>query len=241
MKGIILTGGTGSRLSPLTTVCNKHLLPVYDKPMVYHSIELLVKSGITDILIVCGGNNASDFLRILENGEAFGLKHLHYRYQSAPRGIADALGLAEEWAGDDPITVLLGDNIFEDTFEEIVKEFLENPHGSVIFGTEVDHPEQYGVIEKDGSKVKEIIEKPENPSNNLIATGLYMYDNTVWDYIKQLHMSERGELEITDLNNHFIEKGQMKLVELEGAWMDCGESIDVYLEACNKAKEILSK
>lgn len=232
MKSVVLCGGSGSRLSPLVITSNKHLLPVYNKPMIYHAIELLVRSNIRDILLVCGGNSASDFLRVLQNGEAFGLKQLHYRYQSEPRGIADALGLAEEWAGDDPITVLLGDNIFEDSFEDIVKDFEANPEGAVIFGTTVEHPEQYGVIEKDDSgNVSRIVEKPKNPTSNLIATGFYMYDNTVWDFIRQLSPSDRGELEITDLNNYFLEEGRLKVVELDGLWMDCGESIEVYHEA----------
>lgn len=239
MKGVILTGGTGTRLHPLTYVTNKHLLPIYNKPMVYYPIEMMIKSGIDDILIVCGGNSASEFLRVLENGEAFGLKHLHYRYQSAPRGIADALGLAEEWAGDDPIAVLLGDNIFEDTFEDTVAEFKADPKGAVIFGTTVENPEQYGVIvQDDQGKVTKIVEKPDNPTSNLIATGLYIYDNTVWNFIKQLTPSARGELEITDVNNHFVDKGQLKVVTLNGWWVDCGENIDGYLDACIKAREI---
>jgi glucose-1-phosphate thymidylyltransferase len=242
MKGIILTGGSGTRLSPLTIPTNKHLLPVYNKPMVYHAIELLVNSGITDILIVCGGNSASDFLRVLGNGEEFGLKHLHYRYQSQPRGIADALGLAEEWAGDDPVALLLGDNIFENTFENVVKDFEKNPVGAIIFGTHVKHPEQYGVIVQDeNGKVLQIVEKPKNPTSDLIATGLYFYDSTVWDFIKQLSPSSRGELEITDVNSHFLQKGQLKIVELQGKWMDCGECIDGYLEAQNVMAEIIKK
>lgn len=239
MKGVVLTGGTGSRLYPLTHITNKHLLPVYNKPMIYHSLDLFVKSGVQDILIVCGGNSASDFLRVLGNGEEFGLRHLHYRYQSEPRGIADALGLAEEWAGDDPIAVLLGDNIFESTFRNAVQEFEQNPVGAVIFGTRVDHPEHYGVImvnEQGG--VAEIVEKPKEPESDLIATGLYMYDNTVWDFIKQLTPSARGELEITDVNNHYLQKGQLKMVEIDGYWADCGENIDGYLDACIKVREL---
>jgi len=239
MKGVILTGGLGTRLHPLTHVTNKHLLPVYDKPMVYYPIEMMIKSGIDDILIVCGGNSASEFLRVLENGEAFGLKHLHYRYQSEPRGIADALGLAEEWAGDDPIAVLLGDNIFEDTFKETTDDFSIGRTGAVIFGTEVTNPEQYGVIVQDEKgNVIEIQEKPLNPTSNFIATGLYFYDSTVWDFIHQLTPSARGELEITDVNNHFIAKGELEVVKLNGWWVDCGENIDGYLDACIKAREI---
>lgn len=239
MKGVVLTGGTGSRLYPLTHITNKHLLPVYNKPMIYHSLDLFVKSGVQDILIVCGGNSASDFLRVLGNGEEFGLRHLHYRYQSEPRGIADALGLAEEWAGDDPIAVLLGDNIFESTFRNAVQKFEQNPVGAVIFGTRVDHPEHYGVIMvNEQGEVAEIVEKPREPESDLIATGLYMYDNTVWDFIKQLTPSARGELEITDVNNHYLQKGQLKMVEIDGYWADCGENIDGYLDACIKVREL---
>jgi len=244
MKGIILAGGLGTRLAPLTNVTNKCLLPVYNKPMIYYPIETLVKSGITDILLVCGGNAAGEFLRILGNGEAFGLRHLHYTYQSEPRGIADALGLAEEFVGDDSMCVILADNIFEDTFPDVVRDFRQNDvgahtSGAMIFGTKVDHPEHYGVIIQDESgNVVEIQEKPKNPTSNFIATGLYLYDNTVWDYIKQLTPSARGELEITDVNNHYIQKGAMKWHQLNGWWADCGENFDGYLDACNKVRSL---
>ena len=236
MKGVILAGGLGTRLAPLTNVTNKCLLPVYNKPMIYYPIETLVNSGINDILLVCGGNAAGEFLRILGNGEAFGLKHLHYTYQSEPRGIADALGLAEEFVGDDNMCVILADNIFENTFEDVVSDFKT---GSMIFGTEVESPEHYGVIVQDESgKVLEIQEKPNNPPSNFIATGLYLYDNTVWDYIKALTPSARGELEITDVNNHYIEKGVMNWHKLEGWWADCGENFDGYLDASNKVRSL---
>ena len=179
---MILAGGLGTRLYPLTKVTNKCLLPLYDRPMIYWPIQSFVQSGITDILLVCGGNAAGEFLTILGNGETFGLKHLHYTYQSEPRGIADALGLCEEWAAGESIAVMLADNIFEKPFGNFVEEFEANPVGSRIFLTEVEHPEWYGVVEtaEDGS-VKSIVEKPKDPKSNLIATGLYIYDPNVWD------------------------------------------------------------
>lgn len=239
MKGVVLSGGLGTRLSPLTRVTNKHLLPVYNQPMIYYPIETMVKSGITDILLVCGGNAVGDFLRVLGNGEEFGLKHLHYTYQREPKGIADALGLAEEWAAGQPITVILGDNIFQESFGKQVTEFEANPHGAVIFGTRVDEPQHYGVIVTDNQgKIVKIVEKPKEPESNLIATGLYIYDSTVWDFIRQLTPSARGELEITDVNNHYLNKDQLRVVELAGYWADCGESFDGYLEAGVKAKEL---
>lgn len=238
MKAVCLCGGNGSRLQILTKITNKHLLPVYDKPMIFYSIELMVKSGITDILLVCGGNDAGEFLRILGNGEQFGLKHLHYTYQSEPRGIADALGLAEEWAQGEPVTVLLADNIFENDFKSSVDKFEQNPTGAMIFGTKVEHPEHYGVIVQENGQIKDIIEKPRNPSSNLIATGLYIYDEQVWSFIKQLTPSQRGELEVTDINKHYLKKGQLSVEMVNGYWADCGESLDGYLDACIKARQM---
>jgi glucose-1-phosphate thymidylyltransferase len=241
MKGVCLCGGSGSRLSPLTKVTNKALLPVYNKPMVYYPIETLVKSGITDILLVCGGNAVGEFLRILGNGEDFGLKHLHYTHQSAPRGIADALSLAEEWAAGQPITVILSDNIYEDTFADVIAEFEKNPVGGVIFGTRVAHPEHYGVIcQDDQGNITNIVEKPKNPTSNLIATGLYIYDSTVWKFLKTLSPSARGELEITDVNNHYLHQGNLKVMELKGSWGDCGEDFNSYLDANIKASKFQS-
>lgn len=233
MKGVILAGGTGSRLWPLTHVTNKCLLPVYDKPMIHYPIQSLVDSGITDIMLVCGGNAAGEFLRILGNGEAFGLKHLAYTYQAKPEGIAHALGLAEEWAKGEPICVVLADNVLEHPFDEAVKEFNANPTGARIFLTEVEHPEWYGVVRVDeNGNVTDIVEKPKVPKSNLIAIGLYMYDATVWDYIRSLKPSKRNELEITDLNNRYLGMGTLKAHRIVGQWMDCGESIDGYNDAC---------
>jgi glucose-1-phosphate thymidylyltransferase len=232
MKGIILAGGLGTRLWPLTSVCNKCLLPIYDRPMIYYPIQNLVKAGITDILLVCGGNAAGEFLRILGNGEDFGLKHLHYTYQREPRGIADALGLAEEFVGGEPMAVILADNIFENSFKAAVDEFEKDPVGARIFLTEVDHPEHYGVVEVDSmGHVISVVEKPEAPKSNMIATGLYMYDNTVWNFIKELSPSARGELEITDVNNHYLDHGQLKSHMVDGEWFDCGEDFDGLLKA----------
>ncbi len=198
--------------------------------MIYYPIQTLVKSGIRDILLVCGGNAAGEFLRVLGNGEEFGLKHLHYTYQSEPKGIADALGLAEEWANEEPVCVILGDNIFEKPVD-----VWENPDGARIFLTEVERPEQYGVVQVDeNDNVIEIVEKPKNPKSNLIATGLYMYDSTVWDYIRTLTPSKRNELEITDLNNKFLEAGKLKACRINGWWADAGDSINGYMESCIK-------
>jgi glucose-1-phosphate thymidylyltransferase len=247
MKGIVLAGGLGTRLNPLTRVTNKCLLPVYDRPMVYWPIQTLVDSGITDILLVCGGNAAGEFLRILGNGEDFGLKHLHYTYQKEPKGIADALSLAEEWADESAVAVILADNIFENPVPEIVKEFEKNvwsvfDEGACIFVTEVAHPECYGVVEMDESgKVLGIEEKPKKPKSNLIATGMYMYDGGVFDYIRTLKPSKRNELEITDLNNRYLEIGELQAHKINGFWADCGESIDGYNQTCHAVAQIRKK
>lgn len=248
MKGIILAGGLGTRLHPLTAVTNKCLLPVYDRPMIYYPIELLVKSGVRDILLVCGGNAAGEFLRILGNGEQFGLKHLHYTYQSEPRGIADALGLAEEFVGEDKMAVALADNIFQDDMSAVFKSFNETDDvPCALFGTRVTNPQHYGVIvEGPGSNdyyavVERIVEKPKESLGNLIATGLYLYDNTVWDFIKQLTPSARGELEITDVNNHYIKKGYVQCHKLSGWWADAGENFDTYLDSCIKVRDFVKQ
>lgn len=232
MKGIILAGGTGSRLFPLTKVTNKCLLPVFDRPMIYWPIKTLVESNIKDILIVCGGNASGEFLRILGNGEEFGLKHLHYTYQREPKGIADALSLAEEWANKEPITVVLADNIFEKDVLNEAKEFYDNPSGARIFVSPVDNPSAYGVVEIKSNTVVSIEEKPKNPKSNLIATGLYMYDSSVWDLLKNLKPSQRNELEITDLNNLYLNKNSLKAYKIKGWWADAGESIKGYNECC---------
>lgn len=232
MKGIILAGGLGTRLYPLTKVTNKCLLPVYDRPMIHWPIQTLVNSGIKDILLVCGGNAAGEFLRILGNGEEFGLKHIHYTYQKEASGIAHALGLAEEFAAGGPVCVVLADNVLEDNLSKDVEEFRQNPEGARIFLTRVDHPEWYGVVDMtDDGNVLEIVEKPKQPKTNLIAVGVYMYDSSVWPHIAGLKPSKRNELEITDLNNEYLKRGKLKASVLKGQWMDCGESLEGYHQA----------
>jgi glucose-1-phosphate thymidylyltransferase len=235
MKGIILAGGLGTRLHPLTKVTNKCLLPVYNKPMIYYPIQLMVDAGITEILLICGGNSLGDFLPLLGNGEEFGLKGLTYRVQSEPRGIADALGLAEDWANNDNICVLLSDNIFEDNIKESVEKFTS---GAQVFLSKVAHPEHYGVAEiSENDQVVSIVEKPKNPKSDWAVTGLYIYDQEVWDFIKTLEPSARGELEITDVNNYYLREGKLQACKLNGWWADCGENFDGYLDACNKVKD----
>ncbi len=222
MKGIILAGGLGTRLHPLTKVTNKHLLPVFDKPMIFYPIETLVKAGINDILIVTGGNNAGDFLRLLGNGKDFGLKHINYTYQEGEGGIAEALGLAEYFAAGDRICVMLGDNIIEKNIIKAVESFREQQGGAKILLKEVRDPQRFGVPVLEGDKVVRIEEKPESPESSYAVTGIYMYDSKVFDIIKSLKPSDRGELEITDVNNAYIETGELTWDVLEGWWTDAG-------------------
>lgn len=202
--------------------------------MIYYPIQNMVDSGIRDIMLVCGGNAAGEFLRVIGNGAQFGLKHVAYTYQHEPKGIADALGLCEEWASGEPICVMLGDNVLENPFPEYVKDFNKNPKGARIFITQVKNPEAYGVVEldKSGSVITRIVEKPKKPKSNYVAIGLYMYDETVWGYINSLVPSARNELEITDLNNSYLKAGTLKANHIKGWWADCGESIDGYMESC---------
>jgi len=222
MKGVVLAGGLGTRLYPLTKVTNKHLLPIYDKPMIYYPIEVLVEAGITDILLVTGGNSAGDFLRLMGNGKEFGLKHINYAYQEGEGGIAEALGLAEHFAEDDLITVILGDNIISGSIRTAARDFQKQKTGAKIFLKEVDDPERFGVASLEGNKVVKIVEKPKEPESNYAVVGIYMYDNTVFDIIKTLEPSGRGELEITDVNNAYIERGTMTYEILDGWWTDAG-------------------
>ncbi|MEW6375850.1 MAG: sugar phosphate nucleotidyltransferase [Thermodesulfobacteriota bacterium] len=222
MKGVILAGGLGTRLYPLTKVTNKHLLPVYNKPMIYYPIQTLINAGIDDILIVTGGNNAGDFLRLLGNGKEFGLKHINYTYQEGEGGIAEALGLAEFFAAGEKICVVLGDNIIERNIRKAVAAFRNQKEGAKILLKEVSDPQRFGVVELRGDRIVRIEEKPKQPKSKYAVTGIYLYDPTVFDIIKTLKPSDRGELEITDVNNHYIEKGTMTWDILEGWWTDAG-------------------
>ena len=222
MKGVILAGGLGTRLHPLTKVTNKHLLPVYDKPMIYYPIQTLINAGIDDILVVTGGNNAGDFLKLLGNGKEFGLKHINYTYQEGEGGIAEALRLAEFFASGEKICVVLGDNIIEKNIRRAVKNFEKQERGAKILLKEVPDPERFGVPELREDRIIRIEEKPREPKSQYAVIGIYLYDNDVFNIIKTLKPSRRGELEITDVNNGYIEKGLMTWDILEGWWTDAG-------------------
>jgi len=222
VKGIILAGGLGTRLYPLTKITNKHLLPVYDKPMIFYPLQTLINAGIDDILIVTGGNNAGDFLRLLGNGKEFGLKHVNYTYQEGEGGIAEALGLAEFFAEKDKVCVVLGDNVIEKNIRKAVQSFEQQKEGAKIIIKEVPDPQRFGVPTLEGDRIVRIVEKPKVPQSPYAVTGIYMYDCTVFDIIKILKPSDRGELEITDVNNAYIERGQMTWEILDGWWTDAG-------------------
>ena len=222
MKGVILAGGLGTRLHPLTKVTNKHLLPVYDKPMIYYPIQTLINAGIDDILIVTGGNNAGDFLKLLGNGKEFGLKHMNYTYQEGEGGIAEALRLAEFFASEDKICVVLGDNVIEKNIRKAVENFRKQKEGAKILLKEVPDPQRFGVAELRGDRIARIEEKPKEPKSRYAVIGIYLFDQEVFNIIKTLKPSGRGELEITDVNNRYIEKGVMTWDILEGWWTDAG-------------------
>lgn len=222
MKGIVLAGGLGSRLHPLTKITNKHLLPVYNRPMIHYPIQTLVDAGITEILIVTGGKNAGDFLELLGNGKDFGLRHLDYTYQEGEGGIAAALSLAEYFVENDPVCVILGDNVYEKSMRESAEEFSRRGRGAKIHLKRVENPQRFGVPVINGDRILKIEEKPKTPQSEYAVTGLYMYDQTVFDIIKTLKPSGRGELEITDVNNAYIDRGEMAYSFVEGWWSDAG-------------------
>ena len=232
MKGVVLAGGLGSRLKPLTAVTNKHLLPVFNRPMIYYPIQTLVNAGITDIMIVTGGNSAGDFLKLLGNGKAFGLKHLNYTYQEGEGGIAAALSLVEHFAANEPICVMLGDNIIQGNILKAADEYRQQGHGAKILLKRVPDPQRFGVPKLDGNRVLQIEEKPSQPKSEYAVVGIYMYDADVFDIIRTLEPSGRGELEITDVNNAYIARGDMTWDELEGWWSDAG-TFESLLNASN--------
>jgi glucose-1-phosphate thymidylyltransferase len=232
LKGIVLAGGLGSRLRPLTAVTNKHLLPVFNQPMIYYPIQTLVNAGITDIMIVTGGNSAGDFLKLLGNGKAFGLKHLNYTYQEGEGGIAAALALVEHFAAGEPVCVVLGDNIIQGNIRAAADSYREQDAGAKILLKKVPDPQRFGVPELDGRRVLQIEEKPLQPKSEYAVIGIYMYDARVFEIIQTLKPSGRGELEITDVNNAYIERGEMTWDELEGWWSDAG-TFESLLHASN--------
>lgn len=228
MKGIILAGGLGSRLRPLTLVTNKHLLPVYDRPMIYYPIECLINAGIDEVMIVTGGEHAGDFLKLLKNGKDLGLKNIAYGYQEGEGGIADALKLAEDFADGEKICVILGDNIIEGNIKKAAGDFFTQKTGAKLLLKEVPDPERFGVAEIEDGKIVRIIEKPTDPKSNLAVTGIYFYDNDVFDICQTLVPSDRGELEITDVNNEYIRRGDLTSDVLEGWWTDAGTHESLY-------------
>ena len=236
MRGVVLAGGLGSRLGPLTRIVNKHLLPIYDKPMIYYPIQALVNAGIQDVLIVTGGRNAGDFLRLLGNGSEFGLKHIDYTYQEGEGGIAEALGLARHVSRGQKMCVILGDNIIEKNIVDAVKDFEAQERGAKILLKQVPDPERFGVPEIDGDRIVRIEEKPSTPKSQYAVTGIYMFDETVYDKIDKLQRSDRGELEITDVNNQYIDEGTMTWAKLDGWWTDAG-TVDSLRKATNLVAE----
>jgi len=236
MKGVILAGGLGTRLRPLTLVTNKHLLPVYDKPMIYYPIQCLLNAGIDEILIVTGGEFAGDFLKLLKNGKDLGVRHLAYAYQEGEGGIADALKLAEDFADGDKICVVLGDNIIEGNIRKAAGDFFTQKSGAKILLKEVPDPQRFGVVSMQNDQVTGIIEKPSDPPTNLAVTGIYFYDNDVFKICETLEPSGRGELEITDVNNHYLQRGDLSHEILDGWWTDAG-TFDSLLRATKYVAE----
>src|SRR5690349_13968216 len=233
MKGVILAGGSGSRLAPLTRITNKHLLPLYDRPMVTYAVEALVEAGIEQLMLVTGGTHAGEFFRLLGNGHEYGIDRLFYAYQERPGGIAEALGLAERFVDGDRCCVLLADNVFEQSLRPVAENFERQDRGGRILVARLDegedeHLQHLGVAVMDGDRVTEIVEKPASPPSRYAVTGVYFYDGQVWDVLPTLEPSGRGELEITDLNNWYVGRGELEADVLEGFWGDAGESIESY-------------
>jgi glucose-1-phosphate thymidylyltransferase len=231
MKGVILAGGSGSRLAPLTRITNKHLLPLYDRPMVTYAVEALVEAGFTELMLVTGGTHAGEFFRLLGNGHEYGIERLFYAYQERPGGIAEALGLAERFVGGDRCCVLLADNVFEQSLRPVVENFERQQRGGRIVLArleEEEHLRHLGVAELDGDRIVRIVEKPAEPASRYAVTGAYFYDGQVWEILPTLEPSGRGELEITDLNNWYVERGELEADVLDGFWGDAGESIEAY-------------
>jgi len=237
MKGVILAGGKATRLRPLTQVTNKHLLPIYDKPLIYYPLEAMARAGVEDVLLTTNPEHAGHFLQLLGTGREFGLK-LTYELQEGANGLADAVGLAERHARGSKVLVLLGDNIFTHDLAPRVRAFEQQDRGAVIFATEVAEPQHYGVVEVDGDRVIGIEEKPERPRSNLAQTGIYLYDERVFDFISELEPSPRGELEITDLNNRYVAEGTLVCEVLDGYWIDAGTSHDELLAANNEVARL---
>jgi len=232
VKGVVLAGGEGTRLHPLTRITNKHLLPIYDRPMVAYAIEALVKAGITEIMLVTGGTHAGEFLRLLGNGHEYGIDRLSYAYQERPGGIAEALGLAERFVDGERVLVILADNVVERSIQRAVEAFEGQDRGARVLLARVDDPEHLrhlGVPDLDGDdRIRRIVEKPAEPPSSFAVTGIYLYDESVFGVIPTLTPSGRGELEITDVNNWYVEQGMMEYEIVEGFWGDAGESIDAY-------------
>jgi glucose-1-phosphate thymidylyltransferase len=233
MKGVILAGGSGTRLHPLTQITNKHLLPIYDRPMVNYAIEALVNAGVTELMLVTGGTHAGEFFRLLGNGHEYGIDRLLYAYQERAGGIAEALALAERFVDRGRVVVMLADNVVEQSLRPSVEKFERQQDGARILLSRIEDPkhlQHLGVPELDGDRVVRIIEKPNDPPSAFAVTGIYFYDGSVWDVVPTLTPSGRGELEITDVNNAYVDQGTMEFDVLEGFWGDAGESIDAYYE-----------
>ena len=237
MKGVVLAGGLGTRLAPMTKVTNKHLLPVYDRPMIYFPIQTLVGAGVTDILLVTGGTHAGDFLRLLGDGKDFGLRHLNYSYQEGEGGIAAALGLAEHFAAGEPICVVLGDNILQKSIRPAVERYAKTGSGGLVLLKEVADPERFGVPVLEGGRIVRIEEKPEVPPSRYAIIGVYMYDARVFEIIRGLKPSGRGELEITDVNNQYLAWGELDYGYVDGWWTDAGAIESLYRATCLVARE----